>query len=612
MAVGPLCVGIGMFLALSLATFSARDLSAAVQVTNWGGLAGARIGAVVIPYVGAVGYVWALALVLLGVVLLVRRRLWRKKVRSALVLLLFTPLLCGWAEIAFSGNGPASYPNGPGGMLGIEVATLQLRHIGLGGSVVLLVLIAFGSFAALALVDTPEPVRRLKDLSQRFRLRSTAGELPRELPNAAAGPAGSASDASAPGGAASEGDRGGGVLDQDLVQPLSFDFAAGGRNKKPPAKLFKRSDASPAAGLDLEGSSQTLLATLADFKVTGEITACTAGPVVTTYELSPSAGIKASKVAALGTDLARVLKTDTLRVIAPMPGKDTIGFEVPNEERRVIRFGNLLSKLTAGARSMVLPIIMGVDTLGKPVIADLAEMPHLLVAGATGSGKSVFINTLISSLVCKRTTRELRFVMIDPKMVELAPYDRLPHMACPVVTDMQNHGLAVLRSLVAEMERRYSHFGAVKAKNLQGFNQVTRTKRKGDFPGYEGKWSALPYVVVVIDEYADMAAVLGKDAESLLARVAQKARAAGIHLVVATQRPSVQIITGSIKANFTTRVAFRVQSMVDSRTILDHNGAESLLGQGDMLFESARGCQRVHGAYLGEDEVERMVAACRR
>ena len=252
---------------------------------------------------------------------------------------------------------------------------------------------------------------------------------------------------------------------------------------------------------------------------------------------------------------------------------------------------------------------MGVDPFGDPVIDDLANMPHLLVAGSTGSGKSVFINCLIASLLCRHSTKDLRLIMIDPKMVELANYNKCPHLACPVLTDMKSEGLPILRQLVAEMELRYEMIGSVGAKNIFGFNDTIKSRRKTEFKKFEGKWQTLPYVVVIIDEFADMIMVLGKDAEDAITRLAQKARAAGIHLVLATQRPSVKVVTGSIKANFPSRVAFRVISGVDSRTILDDAGAEDLLGKGDMLFQTSKGTQRIHGAYISEKEIEKLIKA---
>jgi S-DNA-T family DNA segregation ATPase FtsK/SpoIIIE len=309
-----------------------------------------------------------------------------------------------------------------------------------------------------------------------------------------------------------------------------------------------------------------------------------------------------------------MLKANSLRVLAPIPGKDTVGFEVPNraDERALIGFCDLLSAKDFLNPKRRLPVAMGVDIFGHPVIEDLADMPHLLVAGSTGSGKSVFMNTLIGSLVARHSAHTLRMVMIDPKMVELAAYNGLPHMACPVITDTAKDARNVLGQLVDEMERRYRAMRALGARSLEGFNDIIRTRRKSEFIDYEGPWQPLPYLVLIIDEMADMMMTLGRDAETPIARLAQKARAAGLHMVIATQRPTTDVVTGLIKANFATRVAFRVLSGVDSRTILDHVGAETLLGKGDMLYLASGGSKRIHGAYLSEAEVQAMVKACRK
>ncbi len=254
---------------------------------------------------------------------------------------------------------------------------------------------------------------------------------------------------------------------------------------------------------------------------------------------------------------------------------------------------------------------MGVDIFGEPVIEDLAEMPHLLVAGSTGAGKSVFMNTLIGSLIARHSASTLRMIMIDPKMVEMAAYNDLPHMACKVITDPAGEAKAALSRLVQEMDDRYRQMQAVGARNIDSFNEVIRTRKKSEFLTFEGKWAVMPYIVLIIDEMADMMMLLGKEIETPITRLAQKARACGIHMVIATQRPSADVVTGLIKANFPTRVAFRVMSGIDSRTILDQNGAETLLGKGDMIYLAAGKAKRLHGAFLPESEVQSMVKAAR-
>jgi S-DNA-T family DNA segregation ATPase FtsK/SpoIIIE len=272
--------------------------------------------------------------------------------------------------------------------------------------------------------------------------------------------------------------------------------------------------------------------------------------------------------------------------------------------------GDVLKSAKYRSSDVVLPVALGVDTLGEPVVEDLVQMPHLLIAGTTGSGKSVFINNLIAGLVCKNTAKEMRFVFIDPKMVELAAYKKLPHLACPVISDIKTDAKTLLNRMVDEMEKRYASMLALETRNIQEFNETIRTRRQSEFEQFTGPWQPLPYVVFLIDEFADMVLMLGKEAEELITRLAQKARASGIHLVIATQRPSVDVVTGLIKANFPTRVAFRVQSGADSRVILDQSGAETLLGKGDLLYQSAGSIQRLHAALIEDSEVKKLVKAC--
>ncbi len=384
-------------------------------------------------------------------------------------------------------------------------------------------------------------------------------------------------------------------------------FYDGPTHNRPEASLFTKTKVAPDRSKDFKMIADHLVAQLAEFKINGEIKGVTQGPVVTTFEFKPAPGTKVSKISALGEDLARLLKAQSLRVLAPIPGKDTVGFEVPNTEKAIIGFHDLIDCKEFKSTKRKLPIAMGVDIFGQPIIEDLAEMPHLLVAGSTGSGKSVFMNTLIGSLIARHTASTLRFVMIDPKMVEMAAYNDLPHMACPVITDPQADAKNALGQMVNEMEDRFRKMHAVGARNIDSFNETVKTRKKSEFINFEGRWAPMPYIVLIIDEMADMMMILGKDAETPITRLAQKARAAGIHMVIATQRPSADVITGLIKANFPTRVAFRVLSGIDSRTILDQSGAETLLGKGDMLYLASGGCNRMHGAYLSEKEVQEMV-----
>ena len=367
----------------------------------------------------------------------------------------------------------------------------------------------------------------------------------------------------------------------------------------------------------LEMTSRLIEKKLKDFGVEVRVVAASPGPVITRYEIEPATGVKGSQIVNLVKDLARAFSVISIRVVETIPGKSCMGLEIPNPKRQVVRLHEIVSSKVYADLASPLTIAMGKDIAGKPVCADLAKMPHVLVAGTTGSGKSVAINAMILSLLYKATPNEVRLILVDPKMLELSVYEGIPHLLAPVVVDMKQAAYA-LTWCVAEMERRYKLMSSLGVRNLSGFNQKLRDAEKAGnpitnpftiTPEAPEPLSELPMIVVVIDELADLMMVVGKKVEELIARLAQKARAAGIHLVLATQRPSVDVITGLIKANIPTRVAFQVSSKIDSRTILDQMGAEALLGQGDMLYlPPGTGFPvRVHGAYVGDDEVHRVV-----
>ena len=375
----------------------------------------------------------------------------------------------------------------------------------------------------------------------------------------------------------------------------------------------------------LEAMSKLLELKLKDFGIEIEVTAVNPGPVITRFEVQPAPGVKASRITGLAKDLARSLAVVSVRVVEVIPGKTVIGIEIPNEKRETIYLSQVLSSPEFDRASSSLSMALGHDIVGKPVIVDLSKMPHLLVAGTTGSGKSVGINAMILSLLFKSTPEHVRIIMIDPKMLELSVYDGIPHLLTPVITDMKDAANG-LRWSVAEMERRYKLMSALGVRNLAGFNKKVGDAKKAGSPIIDPIWKAdpmlleeeqsapelepLPNIVVIVDELADMMMVVGKKVEELIARIAQKARAAGIHLILATQRPSVDVLTGLIKANVPTRLSFMVQSKVDSRTILGEGGAEQLLGHGDMLFLPPGGGvpTRVHGAFVSDEEVHRVVA----
>ena len=367
----------------------------------------------------------------------------------------------------------------------------------------------------------------------------------------------------------------------------------------------------------LEMTSRLIEKKLADFGVTVRVVAASPGPVITRYEIEPDTGVKGSQVVNLATDLARSLSLARVRVVETIPGKSTMALELPNARRQTIRLAEILGSQPYHAAASMLTIGLGKDIVGAPVVADLAKMPHCLVAGTTGSGKSVGINAMILSLLYKAEARDVRLILIDPKMLEMSVYEGIPHLLCPVVTDMKQAAHA-LNWCVGEMERRYKLMSKLGVRQLSGYNRkIEEAAEAGNHipnpfsltPELPEPLERLPYIVVVIDELADLMMVVGKKIEELIARLAQKARAAGIHLVLATQRPSVDVITGLIKANIPTRMSFQVNSKIDSRTILDQMGAEALLGQGDMLY-LAPGTglpTRVHGAFVSDDEVHRVV-----
>lgn len=359
----------------------------------------------------------------------------------------------------------------------------------------------------------------------------------------------------------------------------------------------------------LNNQSREIERHLSDFGIRCSVVAVRPGPIVTRFELALEAGTKASRITAISRDLARSLSVSSVRVVEVIPGKSVVGIELPNPKREIVRLKEILDSQPYQQAKSILSVGLGKDIAGHSVIVDLAKMPHLLVAGTTGSGKSVGLNTMILSLICKAKPDELRMIMIDPKMLELAVYDDIPHLLTPVVTNMNEAGNA-LRWCVMEMERRYQLMAKFGVRNIANYNAKINAQKQQMNLLDENAEKPLPYIVVIADEFADLMMVVGKKVEQLIARIAQKARAAGIHLILATQRPSVDVITGLIKANIPTRISFQVSSKIDSRTIIDQGGAEQLLGNGDMLYlpPGTSIPIRVHGAFVDDDEVHRVVS----
>ena len=400
-------------------------------------------------------------------------------------------------------------------------------------------------------------------------------------------------------------------------------FNVGDGSGIPPLAMLDEPKAQPK-GYDqetLETLSRQIEFKLRDFRIEANVVGAYPGPVITRFEIEPAPGVKVSQISSLDKDIARGLSVKSVRVVDVIPGKSVIGLEIPNTQREMIYLSELLRSREYDKAASPLTLALGKDIGGRPTVADLARMPHLLVAGTTGSGKSVAVNAMVLSLLYKASAKDVRMLMIDPKMLELSVYEGIPHLLAPVVTDMKEAANG-LRWCVAEMERRYKLMSAVGVRNLSGFNKKVKEAIDGGQPMTDPLFKPnpeveeapptlepLPHIVVIIDEFADMMMIVGKKVEELIARLAQKARAAGIHLILATQRPSVDVITGLIKANIPTRIAFQVSSKIDSRTILDQSGAETLLGHGDMLYlpPGTAMPERVHGAFVSDEEVHRVV-----
>jgi DNA segregation ATPase FtsK/SpoIIIE, S-DNA-T family len=391
------------------------------------------------------------------------------------------------------------------------------------------------------------------------------------------------------------------LMEKGLSWQETFDFGKGGAEafQLPPVGLLQPPPPSELKRTreELQDNAETLRRKLADFEVDGRIVQVSPGPIITSYEFEPAAGVKVSQVVNLADDLALALKAASVRIVGPIPGRGTVAVEVPNHESATVYLREIFVSAEFAESKGRLPLALGKDVNGIPVVADLAAMPHLLVAGATGSGKSVGLNSMICSILYKATPADVRFLMVDPKRLELSVYEGIPHLLSPVVTDARE-AAARLRWIVGKMDERYKQLQIKQVRNIDGYNKSVPPEEK------------LPYWVVVVDELADLMMVSAGEVQTSLVRLAQIARAVGIHLIIATQRPSVDVVTGLIKANFPTRIAFQVASKVDSRTVLDGNGAEQLLGRGDMIYvpPGANKQTRVHGAWVSDDEVKAVCA----
>ncbi len=549
---------------------------------------------------GYAGYLFPALLALYGVSAFVHPRVAHGWQAGAGLLIL---LVSATGILARASDTLAEYRMHMGGLVGWAVSEGLRVSVGTVGTwIILLALIPLG---VLFVTRIPYSVlsrglRARFGRLQRQELRKARTQVPAELPLLAAVPPGGwpKADQESPPLVVKEQPRTkAGLAEKGLAWQETFDFGKGGAQafKLPAVGLLT---APPASSLqrtreELEANAQTLKKKLHDFGVDGHIVQASPGPVITSYEFEPAAGVKVSQVVNLADDLALAMKAAAVRIVGPIPGRGTVAVEVPNPQTATVYLREILVSPEFVTTKGRLPLALGKDTTGNSVIADLAAMPHLLIAGSTGSGKSVGLNTMICSLLYKATPADVRFLLIDPKRLELGVYEKIPHLLAPVVTDAKE-AAARLKWIVGKMDDRYKQLQAKAVRNIEGYNKEVLPEER------------LPYWVVVVDELADLMMVSAGEVQNSLVRLAQIARAVGIHLIVATQRPSVDVVTGLIKANFPTRVAFQVASKVDSRTVLDANGAEQLLGRGDMIFVPPGGSRqmRVHGSWVSDKEVK--------
>ena len=641
-------VAIAVYLFLALASYDPKDpgwsyMGAEIVAKNIVGKSGAWISDVFLFFFGYIAFIFPAVLSLQAFEIFRDRN-----VKNDFDGPLFLLRIAGFLLLVSAASGIASlhfydfgldYPNGSGGVIGLELANLLEPVFSyVGATLIFLALLFFGVTALLdlswlALMELLGGAAISAGLSVRNRMARVSGYL-RELyelrkskkrrkqliekqvkinERRVSPVIETVSEKKMEESKRSSLERQGNLFKIEAVEGL------------PALHLLDDEKSSRGRGYsdeDLQALSRLLELKLKDYGIEAEVSSVFPGPVITRFEIQPAAGVKVSRITSLAKDLARSLAVISVRVVEVIPGKSVVGIEIPNVDRETVKMSEVLKSAAYDESQSVLSLALGQDISGVPVVQDLAKMPHLLVAGTTGSGKSVGLNAMILSLLFKSSPEEVRMIMVDPKMLELAVYEGIPHLLTPVVTDMKDASNA-LRWCVAEMERRYRLMASLGVRNVSGFNRKVKDAKKVGEPLRDPFWvseegsedemapeiEALPFVVVIIDEFADMMMIVGKKVEELIARIAQKARAAGIHLILATQRPSVDVITGLIKANIPSRIAFQVSSKVDSRTILDQGGAEQLLGHGDMLYLAAGSPLpvRVHGAFVDDDEVHRVV-----
>ena len=650
-AVGAACA----YLLISLGSYSPADpawsaTGDGAAVRNLGGPTGAWLADIGFSVLGYLAYLFPLMLAYRAYLLFTERdqpRVFSPLALSMRVLGLLLVMISGTALVALNLGAGGALPQGPGGILGQAIeSAMSSAFNAFGSRLILVAVLLFGMtiftdlswlglmdrLGALALGGAQRGYTWIVGLRQRARERRAREQqlaarqqiIERHVEKERQRKPPKIKPLKPP---AAQSER----VEREKQAPL---FDAPVMGELPPLALLDAAARDPKLGYSpeaLEKLSKLLELKLLDFGVSAEVTAVYPGPVITRFEIQPAAGVKVSRISNLAKDLARSLAVISVRVVEVIPGKSVVGIEIPNEHREIVNFREVLSSRAFDQSRSALTLALGHDISGDPVVADLSRMPHLLVAGTTGSGKSVGVNAMLLSLLYKSTPAKVRLILVDPKMLELSVYDGIPHLLTPVITDMKDAANG-LRWCVAEMERRYKLMASLGVRNLAGYNRKIVEAQKRGAPLADPLWSAdplsmtpveeqcappldaLPCIVVVIDEFADMMMIVGKKVEKLIARIAQKARAAGIHLILATQRPSVDVITGLIKANVPSRIAFKVSSKVDSRTILDQGGAEQLLGHGDMLYlPPGSGLPtRVHGAFVSDDEVHRVVADWKR
>jgi S-DNA-T family DNA segregation ATPase FtsK/SpoIIIE len=631
-------VAIGLFLTAVLATYNHDDpgwshsASDSAAIHNLGGTLGAWLSDILLYLFGLSAW-WWMALAFIGI-RWAYLRLDSVGIGDRPILFYH---LCGFALMLVASSSleaghlrsfHATLPLAPGGMLGAVVDDALLKVLGFAGATLALLLafaIGFSLFTGVSWLVAVEKFgallewlyfraqqmwadrqdRRVGEVAEQLREEYVESERKRTEDYAPV-------HIEAPVLEIPKSDR----IEKERQTPL---FQTLPDTPLPPLHLLDepQGEVEVQSAETLEFTSRLIERKLMDFNIEVKVTSALPGPVITRYEFEPAPGIKGAQITNLAKDLARALSVISVRVVETIPGKSCMAIEIPNPKRQTVHLSEILGSQLYADMSSPLTMALGKDISGKPSVADLAKMPHVLVAGTTGSGKSVAINAMILSLLYKAEASQVRLILVDPKMLELSVYEGIPHLLAPVVTDMRQAANA-LNWCVAEMERRYRLMSSLGVRNLAGFNQKIREAQKEGksitnpfslTPDEPEPLGELPLIVVVIDELADMMMVVGKKVEELIARLAQKARASGIHLILATQRPSVDVITGLIKANIPTRIAFQVSSKIDSRTILDHMGAEALLGQGDMLYQppGTNYPQRVHGAFVSDAEVHRVV-----